>query len=52
MDRLAVLAASIAETKEIDKLSEMAGIENNSVVPVSTTMSNQPFRESENDEKN
>lgn len=52
MDLLADLAAPIAEAKEIDKLSEMADIENNSVVPVSTTRLNQPFRESENDEKN
>lgn len=46
MDRLADLAASIAEIKETDKPAEMADIENYSIVPVSTTMSNQPIRES------
>lgn len=46
MDRLADSTATIAETKETNKPAEMADIVNDSVVPVSTTITNQPIRES------
>lgn len=46
MDRLADPAASIAETKETNQPAEITYFENNVVVPISATMTNQPIRES------
>lgn len=36
----------IVETKENEKPAEIAEIENNAVIPISTTITNQPIRES------